>query len=94
VGLRHASDAEILDAASRRIGSCLRGLGLRCVAGASTPIASVVRVAAAVEPLTPQQQALLLTANLPSVEKDLDEGAIAVLDRRRLRIRPLPIDRR
>jgi predicted nuclease of predicted toxin-antitoxin system len=34
-----------------------------------------------VEPLTPHQQALLLTANLPSVERELDEGAIAVLDR-------------
>ncbi|CAN5922061.1 hypothetical protein BH23ACT10_BH23ACT10_10800 [soil metagenome] len=46
-----------------------------------------------VEPLTPQQQALLLTANLTTVEKELEDGAIAVLDRRRLRIRPLPIDR-
>jgi hypothetical protein len=44
-----------------------------------------------IEPLTPHQQAMLLTANLPMVEKDLDEGAIAVLDRRRLRVRRLPI---
>lgn len=46
-----------------------------------------------IEPLTPQQQTLLLTANLPAVEQELNDGAIAVLDRRRLRVRPLPIGR-
>jgi hypothetical protein len=48
----------------------------------------VHHVLRSVEPLTPQQQAMLLTANLPTVEKELNEGAIAVLDRRRLRVRP------
>jgi hypothetical protein len=33
---------------------------------------------------------MLLTANVPTVEKDLDAGAIAVLDRRRLRCPAFP----
>lgn len=94
VGLRHASDAEILEAAvaqDRIIVSEDTDFGALLAHRAQTrPSFVLLR---SVEPLTPQQQALLLTANLPSVEKELDEGAIAVLDRRRLRIRPLPIDR-
>lgn len=57
---------------------------------ASSPSFVLLR---SIEPLTPQQQAMLLAANLPTVEKDLHEGAIAVLDRRRLRVRRLPISR-
>lgn len=91
-GLQHASDSEILDAAvsgERVIISKDTDFGA-LLARRQSPGPSLVLVRS-IEPLTPQQQAMLLTANLPTVEKDLDEGAIAVLDRRRLRIRRLPI---
>lgn len=92
VGLQHASDAEIVDAAAR---------GERVIISEDTDFGALLArrqssgpsfvLLRSIEPLTPHQQAMLLTANLPMVEKDLDEGAIAVLDRRRLRVRRLPI---
>ena len=39
----------------------------------------------------PREQAALLLANLPSVESDLHEGAIVVVEERRVRVRTLPI---
>lgn len=39
----------------------------------------------------PREQAELLLANLPSVESDLQDGAIVVIEDRRLRVRALPI---
>lgn len=41
----------------------------------------------------PSEQAALLLANLPSVESDLQDGAIVVVEERRLRVRSLPITR-
>jgi predicted nuclease of predicted toxin-antitoxin system len=94
LGLQHASDSEILQAAT---------MGERVIISENTDFGALLAhrqlsypsfvLLRSVEPLTPQQQAMLLTANLPTVEKDLNDGAIAVLDRRRLRVRPLPIDR-
>lgn len=39
----------------------------------------------------PREQAALLLANLPSVESDLRDGAIVVIEDHRLRVRALPI---
>jgi predicted nuclease of predicted toxin-antitoxin system len=39
-----------------------------------------------------EQQLSILLACLPAVEKPLDEGCIAVIERNRIRIRYLPID--
>lgn len=39
----------------------------------------------------PHEQAALLLANLDAVEADLRDGAIVVIEERRLRIRSLPI---
>ncbi len=39
----------------------------------------------------PHQQTALLLSNLPSIEKDLLEGSVVVIEQSRLRIRSLPI---
>ncbi|MGH3721563.1 MAG: DUF5615 family PIN-like protein [Pseudonocardiaceae bacterium] len=41
--------------------------------------------------MTPDQQAGLLIANLPTVREELGQGAIVVIKRDRLRIRSLPL---
>lgn len=43
------------------------------------------------EPLTPDEQAAVLLANLPRFRADLDQGAIVVIERSRLRVRRLPV---
>ena len=43
------------------------------------------------EPLTPDDHAALLTANIPLVFDDLKLGAIVVLERSRMRVRHLPL---
>lgn len=92
IGLQHASDAEILDAATAEeqviISEDTDFGALLAHRQSSGPSLVLLR---SIEPITPQQQAMLLTANLPTVEKDLLEGAVAVLARRRLRVRRLPI---
>ena len=39
----------------------------------------------------PEPQAALLLANLPTIEQDLVEGAVVVIEATRVRIRKLPI---
>ncbi len=43
------------------------------------------------EPVTPDEQAAILLANLPRLRDDLDQGAIVVIERSRLRVRRLPV---
>ncbi|MGH3767299.1 MAG: hypothetical protein ACRDS0_26330 [Pseudonocardiaceae bacterium] len=43
------------------------------------------------EPMTPDDQAAVLVANLPRLYDDLDRGAIVVIERSRLRVRRLPL---
>jgi hypothetical protein len=40
----------------------------------------------------PERQAELLLANLPAIEKPLENGCVAVFDDARLRVRGLPVD--
>lgn len=43
------------------------------------------------EPMTPDKQACVLLANLPTVPGDLEQGAIVVIERSQLRLRRLPL---
>jgi len=43
------------------------------------------------EPMTPDEQAAILLANIPRLLDDLDQGAIVVIERSRLRVRRLPV---
>lgn len=43
------------------------------------------------EPMTPDEQAAVLLANLPGLRDDLEQGAIVVIERSRLRVRRLPV---
>ncbi|MGQ0774252.1 MAG: DUF5615 family PIN-like protein [Pseudonocardiales bacterium] len=43
------------------------------------------------EPMTPDEQAAVLLANLPKLRDDLDQRAIVVIERTRLRVRRLPV---
>jgi len=40
----------------------------------------------------PDVQARILTANIKSLEKDLEKGAVIVIEKERIRVRLLPID--
>lgn len=42
-------------------------------------------------PMTPDEHAALLLANLPTVYSDLGQGAVVVVGRNRLRVRSLPL---
>jgi predicted nuclease of predicted toxin-antitoxin system len=42
------------------------------------------------EPLTPDEQAAILVANLPAVADDVEAGSIVVFGRARIRVRRLP----
>jgi predicted nuclease of predicted toxin-antitoxin system len=42
-------------------------------------------------PMAPNEHAALLLANLPGLEVELDQGAVIVIGRDRLRVRNLPL---
>ena len=56
--------------------------------GSHVPSFVLIRAA---EPMTSSERATLLIANLPTVEPDLEAGAIVVFARGRVRVRPLPL---
>lgn len=91
-GLSRAGDDEVLAVAlaeSRVLVSEDTDFGaLLARSGDRLPSFVLIRSA---EPLSSLDQAALLIANLPHVARDLEEGAIVVLGRGRMRIRPLPI---
>lgn len=93
-GLSAAADDVILELA-RAEGRVLisedTDFGALLVAtGSDAPSFVLIRGA---EPVTPDKQASLLIANLPTVAEELEAGAIVVLARGRLRVRPLPVRR-
>jgi predicted nuclease of predicted toxin-antitoxin system len=94
VGLLRASDEEIL-ARARQDRRVLVSVdadfgGLLAGSGATGPSVVLLRSR---DDLTPGQQTVLLTANLTAVTDDLVRGAVVVVDRRRVRVRNLPIQR-
>ena len=92
--LMRASDAQIMTWArqeDRVVVSADADFGaLLAGSGESGPSVVLLRSG---DDLTPGQQTLLLTANLPAVSQDLEQGAVVVLGRGRVRVRPLPIER-
>lgn len=91
-GLAAADDDEVLalaDSEGRVLVSEDTDFGtLLARSGASAPSFVLLRGA---EPLTPDQQAALLIANLGAVEDELLLGAVVVFARGRIRVRRLPI---
>lgn len=91
-GLLNASDPEILAAAKndeRAIITADSDFGtMLALASATGP--SVIHLRSA-DHMKPDEQAELLLANLPNIEEQLVNGAIATFARGRLRIKTLPI---
>lgn len=81
---RAKADGRVVVSADADFGALLAG------SGAAGPSVVLLRSG---DDLTPGQQSILLTANLPQVAEDLERGAVVVLGRRRIRIRNLPIER-
>jgi predicted nuclease of predicted toxin-antitoxin system len=92
IGLLGATDTIILaHAAAERqvIVSADTDFGdLLAVSRADRPSVVLLRSA---DRLTPDQQADLLVANLPTIEPELIAGALASIARGRMRVRPLPV---
>ena len=88
----NAPDADILENAAR---------DERVIVAADTDFGELLANRQAAEPSVvlfhrqtgrrPREQAALLLANLSSVEMDLRDGAVVVVEERRVRVRPLPI---
>ncbi|MBS1894049.1 MAG: DUF5615 family PIN-like protein [Actinobacteria bacterium] len=95
IGLVTASDPEIMRAAVDTERVLLTAdsdfAAMLALGGAGAPSVVLLRSADHMRPL---EQAELLAANLPLVEEDLLRGAIVSLNRRHLRVRALPIERR
>lgn len=91
-GMSAAEDDDILAVAvaERRVLVSEDPTSVRC--SLVPALESFVLIRAA-EPLTSDERAALLIANLPGVAPDLEAGAIVVLGRGRVRVRPLPLTR-
>jgi predicted nuclease of predicted toxin-antitoxin system len=93
VGLLTAADEAILEYAAANelvIVSADTDFGELLAASPGRARPSVVLLRSA-DHLTPDQQAALLTANLPPVADGLETGALVSIARGRLRMRSLPI---
>ena len=88
----NAPDVDILEHAAR---------DERVIVAADTDFGDLLASRQAAEPSVvlfhrqtgrrPREQVALLLANLSSVELDLRDGAVVVVEERRVRVRPLPI---
>lgn len=91
-GLQHDSDATIMQFARERslvIVSEDTDFGeLLAHQRAVAPSLVLLRT---YEPMTPDEQAAVLLANLPAVVDLLDQSAIVVVERTRMRVRRLPL---
>lgn len=91
-GMQHATDLEILRFArsySLIVVSEDTDFGqLLAEQRAASPSFVLLRT---YEPMTPDEQAGVLIANLRSVSADLEQGAIVVVERSRIRVRRLPV---
>lgn len=91
-GLARAEDIEILELAAaegRVIVSEDTDFGaLLAQSSAAAPSFVLLRGS---EPVAPDGQLAMLVTNLPALASNLADGAIVVLSRGRIRIRPLPI---
>lgn len=95
IGLMTASDPEIMRAAVETGRALITAdsdfAAMLALGGARVPSVLLLRSA---DHMRPPEQADLLIANLPAVTEDLEAGAIVSLNRRHMRIRELPIQRR
>lgn len=91
VGLSEASDNEIVDYAAkddRIVVSHDTDFGaLLTFRGLTKPSFILFRSS---DPITPDEQASLITSNLDAFADELEEGAVVVFARGRLRVRRLP----
>lgn len=98
----HVADIGLLGASDETILAHARDSG-QVIVSADADFGELLAVSRATQPsvvllrsadhLTPDQQAALLTANLPVVAAELAAGAVVSIARGRLRVRPLPVRR-
>lgn len=93
-GLLNASDKTILrnafDANDVIVSADSDFATMLALTGMASPSLVLLRSA---DHLSPNEQADLLLANLPTVLQDIDAGCVVSISRNHLRVRPLPIRR-